>query len=164
MLYQPLTRTTFFSCRLLISGLALIAILLGRLPVEAGEPQIPWECSHYADEAQTRCLNAFLERQQEQIGQLEDRLRRQQDLVGQLQGQVERQAAATAQLQHQLAQPPSTPTVVPQPYVYPYFYASPPLGLGIYLGRPWIGPGFYGYYGRPYGGPRLFHRHYGRHW
>jgi hypothetical protein len=163
MINQPLTRAACFSSRLLILGLAVMVVPLGHLAAEAANPQIPWECSHYTDEAQTRCLNAFIERQQAQIGQLEDRLQRQQDLVGQLKGQVEQETAVTAQLQQQLAPPPVT-TVVPQPYVYPYFYAYPPVGLGIYMGRPWIGPGFYGYYGRPYWGPRFFHRHYGRHW
>jgi hypothetical protein len=164
MVNQPLTRAAFLSSRCLILSLAVMTIPLGRLSAEATNPQIPWECSNYTDEAQTRCLNAFIERQQEQIGQLEDRLQRQQDLVGQLKGQVERQTAATAQLQQQLAQPPATTAIVPQPYIYPPFYAYPPVGVGIYLGRPWIGPGFYGYYGRPYWGPRFFHRHYGRHW
>jgi hypothetical protein len=164
MIKEPLTRAAFLSSRCLILSLAVMTIPLGRLAAEAATPQIPWECSNYTDEAQTRCLNAFIERQQEQIGQLEDRLQRQQDLVGQLKGQVERQTAATAQLQQQLAQPPATTALVPQPYIYPPFYAYPPVGVGIYLGRPWIGPGFYGYYGRPYWGPRFFHRHYGRHW
>lgn len=164
MINHPLTRAAFCSHRLLILSLAVMAIPLARSAAEPANPQIPWECSNYTNEAQTRCLNTFIERQQEQIGQLEDRLRRQQDLVGQLKGQVERQTAATAQLQQQLAQPPATTAIVPQPYVYPYIYAYPPVGLGIYMGRPWIGPGFYGYYGRPYWGPRFFYRHHGRHW
>lgn len=162
MINQPLTRTAFPS-GLLILALAMMVIPLGRSAVEAASSQLPWECSNYADEAQTRCLNAFIERQQEQIGQLEDKLQRQQDLVGQLKGQVERQTAATTQLQQHLAQQPVTTAVVPQSYVYPY-YAYPPVGLGIYLGSPWTGPGFYGYYGRPYWGPRFFYRHHGRHW
>jgi hypothetical protein len=164
MINQPLTRIASFRYRLLILGLAMMVIPLGRSAVEAASPPVPWECSNYTDEAQTRCLNAFIERQQEQIGQLEDKLQRQQDLVGQLQGQVERQTAATSQLQQHLAQAPVTTAVVPQPYVYPYYRAYPPVGLGIYLGPPWVGPGFYGYYGRPYWGPRFFYRHHGRHW
>ncbi|HEU4500959.1 MAG TPA: hypothetical protein VFR82_04850 [Nitrospira sp.] len=127
----------------------------------ASPQQVPWECSNYTDEAQTRCLNAFMERQQEQIGRLESQLQSQQDIVGQLKGQVERQTAATAQLQQQLAQPPVT-TAVPPPYVYPYAFAYPPVGIGLYLGRPWIGPGFYGYYGRPWGQRFYYYGHHGR--
>ena len=128
----------------------------------ASPQQVPWECSNYTDEAQTRCLNAFIERQQEQIGRLESQLQSQQDIVGQLKGQVERQTAATAQLQQQLAQPPVTTAVVPPPYVYPYAFAYPPVGIGLYLGRPWIGPGFYGYYGRPWGQRFYYNGHHGR--
>lgn len=131
----------------------------------AAEFSVPWECSNYTDEAQTRCLNAFIERQQQQIGQLEGRLQAQQEAVGQLKGQIDRQNAATAQLQQQLSQPAPAPTVVLPPYGYPYsYYAYPPVGFGVYLGRPWNGPGFYGYYGRPYWGPGFYYRHHGRHW
>src|SRR4029079_11061136 len=112
---------------------------------------------NYTDEAQHRCLNAFIEHQQEQIAQLEGRVQAQQDLVGQLKGQIDRQAAATSQ-------PPVATAIVPPPYVYPYTYTYPPVGIGLYLGRPWGVPGYYGYYGRPYWGPRFFYRHYGRRW
>jgi hypothetical protein len=128
----------------------------------ASPQQVPWECSNYTDEAQTRCLSAFIERQQEQIGKLESQLQNQQDMVGQLKGQVERQSAATAQLQQQLAQPPVTTTIVPPPYMYPYAFAYPPVGIGLYLGRPWIGPGYYGYYGRPWGPRFYYYGHHGR--
>jgi hypothetical protein len=147
-----------------ILGVVMVGMNVAGLSAQAESPQVPWECSNYTDEAQTRCLNAFIERQQEQIAQLEGRLQAQQDLVGQLKGQVDRQTAATAQLQQQLAQPPVATAVVPPPYVYPYAFAYPPVGLGLYLGRPWIGPGYYGYYGRPYWGPRSYYRHYGRRW
>lgn len=145
-------------------GAVMMASILGGGSAEATSAPVPWECSNYTDEAQTRCLNAFIEHQQEQIGQLEGRLHAQQEMVGQLKSQVDRQNAATAQLQQQLSQPPVTSAIVPPPYVYPYAYAYPPVGIGLYLGRPWIGPGFYGYYGRPYWGPRFFYRRYGRHW
>jgi hypothetical protein len=140
----------------LLAGLHLLSVTN---QATASPQQVPWECSSYTDEAQTRCLNAFIERQQEQIGKLEDQLQSQQDMVGQLKEQVERQTAATAQLQQQLAQPPVTTAIVPPPYMYPYAFAYPPVGLGLYLGRPWIGPGYYGY-GRPWG-PRFYY--YGRH-
>lgn len=147
-----------------ILGVVMVGTNVAGVSAQAESPQVPWECSNYADEAQTRCLNAFIERQQEQIAQLEGRLQAQQDLVGQLKGQVDRQSAATAQLQQQLSQPPAATAVVPPPYVYPYAFAYPPVGIGLYFGRPWIGPGYYGYYGRPYWSPRFYYRHYGRRW
>ena len=143
-----------------VVGMGLLA-----LPVHAASEQVPWECSNYSEEAQTRCLNAFIEQQREQIGKLQGQLQAQQDMVGQLRGQVDRQAAATAQLQQQLTQPPVTTAVVPAPYAYPYVYGYPPVGIGLYFGRPWIyGPGFYGYYGRPFWGPRFYYGYRGRHW
>ena len=149
--------STFFFAAAVLTGMHTTAL--------AADSGVPWECSNYTDEAQRRCLNAFIERQQEQIGQLQGRLQAQQEAMGQLKGQMDRQHAATAQLQQQLSQPPPVSTLVPPPYAYPYgSYAYPPVGFGVYLGRPWIGPGFYGYYGRPYWGPRFFYRHHGRHW
>jgi hypothetical protein len=147
-----------------LSLFTLIGIALFGLPAQAANQQVPWECSNYSEDAQTRCLNAFIEQQREQIGKLEGQLQAQQDMMGQLRGQADRQATATAQLQQQLAQPPVTTSVVPVPYAYPYAYAYPPVGIGLYFGRPWLyGPGFYGYYGRPFWGPR-FYGHRGRHW
>jgi len=163
MLNLALTSSSSFRSRMLVIGVAMIGMSAAPLSAGALDAQVPWECSSYTDDAQTRCLHAYIERQQEHIGQLEGRLQAQQDMVGQLKGQIDRQNAATAQLQQQLSQPPVTTAVVPPPVVYPYAFASPPVGVGIYLGRPWIGPGFYGFYGRPYWGPH-FYRHYGRHW
>jgi hypothetical protein len=159
---KAMTSSVRFTSRMIFLTAATIFVTTV-LAAEAAAP-VPWECSNYTDEAQTRCLNAFIERQQEQIGQLEGRLQSQQEMVGQLKGQIDRQNAATAQLQQQLSQPSVATPVVPPPYVYPYTYVYPPVGLGLYLGRPWSGPGFYGYYGRPYWGPRFYYRHYGRHW
>ncbi|TKS60940.1 MAG: hypothetical protein EWM72_00927 [Nitrospira sp.] len=135
-----------------------LLLLIGALPVRAEIPRVPWECSNYEGDTQTRCLNTFIEFQREKIGQLEGQLQAQQDTVGQLKNQVDRQAAATADLQRQLSDRPTT-TVAPDPYPYVYFH-PPGLGFGLYLGRPWI----YGYgppyYYRPYWGP-LFYRHWG---
>lgn len=164
MITQPVTSCHSLLYRLLLFGVTTCGMTMSGLSVEAAGSNVPWECSTYADEAQTRCLNAFIERQQEQIGQLEGKLQAQQEQTAQLKGQADRQNAATAQLQHQLSQPPVATPVVPPPYIYPYTYAYPPVGFGVYLGRPWIGPGFYGYYGRPYWGPHFYYRHYGRHW
>lgn len=150
--------------RLLISSIGAIGISLLALPSQGASPQVPWECSNYSDEAQTRCLNAFIEQQREQIGKLEGQLQAQQDVVGQLRGQIDRPAAATPPLQQQYIQPPVTTAVVPAPSLYPYGYTYPPFGIGLYLGRPWVyGPGYYGYYGPPFWGPRFFHGHRGRH-
>lgn len=149
---HPSLRTTIW-----VSGLALL-LLIGVLPARAATPQVPWECSNYEGDAQTRCLNTFIEFQREKIGQLEGQLQAQQVTVGQLKDQVDRQAAATANLQRQLSDRPTT-TVAPAPYPFMYFY-PPSLGFGLYLGRPWIygyGPS---YYYRPYWGP-LFYRHWG---
>ena len=74
------------------------------LPALANSQQVPWECSNYSGEAQTRCLNGFIEQQREQINKLEGQLQAQQETVGQLKGQVDQQAAATAALQRQLSQ------------------------------------------------------------
>src|SRR5215475_6530826 len=138
-----------------LSLFTLIGIALFFLSAHAANQQVPWECSNYSGDAQTRCLNAFIEQQREQIGKLEGQLQTQQDMMGQLRGQADRQAAATAQLQQQLAQPPVANTVVPVPYAYPYAY--PPVGIGLYFGRPRLyGPGFYGYYGRTFWGPRFY--------
>lgn len=124
----------------------------------AADLSVPWECSNYSEQAQTRCMNAFIEQQREQIQKLEGQLQAERDAVAGLKSQVERQAAQTSDLQQQLSQRQTT-TVVPTPYAYAY--AFPPVGLGIYLGRPWIyGPP---YYYHPYWGPR-FYGHWGRHW
>jgi hypothetical protein len=153
---------SFAGNRLFVFGVTVIGVGLFALPLHAASPQVPWECSNYSDEAQTRCLNAFIEKQAEQIGKLEGQLQAQQDMVGQLKGQVDRQAATA---QQQSTPPPVTTTIVPAPFAYPYTYAYPPLGIGVYLGRPWIyGPGYYGYYGRPFWGPRFYYGHRGRRW
>jgi hypothetical protein len=103
-------------------------------------------------------MNAFIEQQREQIQKLEGQLQAERDAVAGLKSQVERQTAQTSDLQQQLSQRQTT-AVVPTPYAYTY--AFPPVGLGIYLGRPWIyGPP---YYYHPYWGPR-FYGHWGRRW
>ncbi|HTL61196.1 MAG TPA: hypothetical protein VL261_06080 [Nitrospira sp.] len=163
MIIRSMTSSLGLASRSFLLGTLMIGMHMVSQPADSAAAQVPWECSNYSDEAQTRCLNAFIERQQEQIGQLEGRLQSQQEALGQLRGQIDRQSAAVAQLQQPPLQPPVATGVVPAPYLYPYGYAYPPVGFGLYLGRPWIGPRIYGYYGGPYWGPR-FYRHYGRHW
>jgi hypothetical protein len=161
MITQTTTAFRSSGYRLCVFGLAMVGLAIATVSVEAAE--VPWECSNYSGEAQTRCLNAFIERQQQQIGQLEGRLQSQQEMMGQLKSQIDRQATATPQIQQQLLQPPVTTAIVPPYYPYAFAYpAYPPVGIGLYLGRPWGVPGFYGYYGRPYWGPRFYYRHHGR--
>lgn len=124
----------------------------------AADTSVPWECSNYSEQAQARCMNAFIEQQREQIHRLEGQLQAERDAVAGLRSQIERQAAVTSDLQQQLSQRQTT-TLVPTPYAYTYAY--PPVGLGLYLGRPWIyGPP---YYYHPYWGPRFYGR-WGRRW
>ncbi|ULA63253.1 MAG: hypothetical protein LZF86_100254 [Nitrospira sp.] len=144
---------------LLIAGAAAAALLLAAGLARAESQSVPWECSTYEGEAQTRCLNTFIELQREEIGKLKGQLQAQQSAVEQLKQQSDRQAAATADMQRQIASPP--PIIPVAPYnAYTYVY-PPAVGLGLYLGRP----GFYGYppYYRPhiYWGPR-YYRHWGR--
>jgi len=144
---------------LLVTGISLLLAL----PAWANNGQVPWECSGYSAEAQTRCMQTFIELQREEIGKLKGQLKTQEGTIEQMKQQADRQAAATADMQRQLATPPAVgPTV---PYTYS-LYAYPPVGFGLYFGRPWI-------YGNPYYYPPYFgrHRHFrfhlgpwGRHW
>ena len=156
---MALPHTRLFINSLRIAGAAAAALLLAAGLARAEDQSVPWECSTYEGEAQTRCLHAFIELQREEIGKLKGQLQAQQSTVEQLKQQSDRQAAATADLQRQMAAPP---TIVPSIPYSAYTYVYPPaLGLGLYLGRP----GFYGYpyYNRPhiYWGPR-YYRHRGR--
>ena len=142
-----------------IAGATAAALFLATGLAHAENQPVPWECSTYEGEAQTRCLNTFIELQREEIGKLKGQLQAQQGIVEQLKQQSDRQAAATADMQRQLAAPPA---IVPSAPYSAYTYVYPPaVGLGLYLGRP----GFYGYpyYYAPhiYWGPRHY-RHWGR--
>lgn len=139
----------------LTSSLTMV-LLSAALPARAASLQVPWECSSYEGDAQTRCLNGFIELQREKIGQLEGQLRAQEEAVSQLKSRADRHAAATAELQRQLSDQPAT-TFVPAPYPFTYYY-PPGIGLGLSLGRPWI----YGspYYYGPHWGPR-YYRYWG---
>lgn len=131
------------------------------LPAVAETLQVPWECSNYTGDAQTRCINAFMEAQQKKIAELEGKLQAQEGMVGQLKDQLDRQSTTTADLQRQLAERPST-SIVPVPYSYPYAYGYPfglGLGFGLHLGSAGIYASPYPYY-RHFWGPR-HSRHYG---
>lgn len=154
-----------FHIRLLRRSITTASLVLALVASPSGaEPlQIPWECSNYEGDTQTRCVNAFLEAQQKKIAELEGKLQAQQNAVGQLKDQLDRQASATNDLQRQLAERP-TMNIMPYsyPYPYPYGYAYPPgLGFGLGFGLQFGNAGFYAapYYARPFWG----HRHFG-HW
>jgi uncharacterized coiled-coil protein SlyX len=134
-----------------------VSFVLSTLPTWAETLQVPWECSNYSGDAQTRCVNAFLEAQQKKIAELEGKLQAQEGTVSQLKSQLDRQTTASADLQRQLAERP-TMSVLPAPYPYPYYSYGYPLGLGLGFGLQFGSSGIYAspYY-RPYWGPR----HYG---
>jgi predicted component of type VI protein secretion system len=143
--------------QLLIGAIGIGTVLAG-LPAQASESQTLWECSSYTGDAHTRCLETFAESQRDQIATLQGKLQAQQEAVNHLKDQLDRQASTSADVQRQLAQPPAVVQAVPPLYAYP------PVGLGLYLGRPWIyGPP---YYYRPYVyGPRYYGpRHRGHRW
>jgi uncharacterized coiled-coil protein SlyX len=136
----------------LLTGVIGMGIVLAGLPAQASESQTPWECSNYSGEAHTRCLEAFVESQRDQIATLQGNMQAQQETVNHLKDQMDRQASSSAELQRQLAQPPAVVQAVPPLYAYP------PVGFGLYLGRPWgYGYGGYGYRGY---GPPFFYRPY----
>ena len=158
-----------FHIRLLHRSIATasLALVLVAAPSGAETLQIPWECSNYEGDAQTRCVNAVLEAQQKKIAELEGKLQAQQNTVGQLKDQLDRQASATSDLQRRLAER-STMNVVPYSHSYPYAYnyAYPPtLGLGLGFGLQFGNAGFYAapYYARPFWGHRHFD-YWGHRW
>jgi uncharacterized coiled-coil protein SlyX len=138
--------------QLFLAGAVGAGMVLAWLPVQASEPQAPWECSSYTDAAHSRCVETFLESQRDQIESLQGKIQAQQETVNRLQNQLDRQAATNAELQRQLAQAPAVVRAVPPLYAYA------PVGLGLYLGRPWINGPPYFYrpylYGPHYFGPR----------
>jgi len=137
-----------------LSGVCVLSIVFWSLPVGAADQAIPWECTGFAGEAQSRCVRTVTELQQEKIAQLERDLETQQRTVQQLQQQVTRHATATADLERQLTRKRS------RWYSSPFVQIYPPIGLTLRFGRGTIyggshyyGPRFYGY------GHRRWHRH-----
>src|SRR5215216_3808951 len=63
-------------------------------PVSAEDSNIPWECSNYRGEAQTRCINGLIEDQQNRIAKLEGELQSQQSQMRNLQDQANQQSKA----------------------------------------------------------------------
>jgi hypothetical protein len=127
------------------------------LPSASETLQVPWECSSYAGDAQTRCVNAFMEAQQKRIAELEGKLHAQEGTVNQLKSQLNRRSSTTADLQRQLAERPST-SIGSFPYLHPYAYGYPfglGLGLGLHFGSAGMYASPYPYY-RPFWGPRQY--------
>ena len=86
-----------------VTGACVMSMLIGALPASATERVVPWECSGFGEEAQSRCIRTFAELQEEKIEQLENELKIQQQAVQQLQQQVTRQASVTATIQQKLS-------------------------------------------------------------
>jgi hypothetical protein len=133
-------------------------MVLAGLPAHASESRTPWECSSYTGDAHSRCAAAFAESQRDQIAALQEKLQSRRETVNLLKNQLDRQASTNADLLRQLAQPPAVVQAIPPLYTYPS------VGLGLYLGSPWIygSPLFYRphIYGSHYYGPR----HRGHRW
>ena len=140
-----------------LAGMIGIGMLLAGLPAQASDSPAPWECSSYSGDAHTRCVEAFVELQRNQIAALQEKMKSQEETVNRLKDQLDRQASTSADLQRQLAQRPAVVQAAPPLYSYPS------VGFGLYLGNPWIygspyyySPFFYGprYYGLGYWGHR----------
>ena len=146
----PVCRKAAWLWPRLVAGAIGIGMLLAGLPAQASESQAPWECSSYTGDAHTRCVTAFVELQRDQIAALQEKMKAQEETVNRLKDQLDRQASTNADLQRHLAQPPAVVQAVPPLYAYP------PMGLGLYLGRP-------GIFGSPYYYPPFFYgpRYYG---
>lgn len=131
-------------------GVIGIGMLLAGVPAQASESQTPWECSSYTGDAHTRCVQAFMELQRDQIAALQEKMKAQEETVNRLKTQLDRQASTSADLQRQLTQRPAVVPAAPPIYTYPS------VGFGLYLGSPWI-------YGPPYYYPPFFYgpRYYG---
>ena len=144
----------------LVSICAMVFILW-TFPAFATEQPVPWECSGFTGEAQSRCVRTFTDLQQEKIAKLERDLESQRQTVRQLQSQVTQQASATADLERQLSKRRSRWYGLPSVQIYP------PFGLGLRFGS---GRRFGGslFFGSPYYyGPRFYghgHRRWHRRW
>jgi len=134
-----------------------LIVFLFTTPVGAQESDVPWECSAYSGEAQTRCMRTLLELQQEKIAKLEEQLKAQEGTVNELKEKMDRQEALARREAKVYKKDPRWP---PPPYVAPaaplytpyYGYAAVP-PIGIYVQPPWRYPRYYGYgpgyWGRP---------------
>ncbi|GJL69461.1 MAG: hypothetical protein NPIRA06_20960 [Nitrospirales bacterium] len=155
---------------LLSCGVAL-GLSLSDAHVFAEASTVPWECSEYSVDAQTRCIRTLKELQQRKIDQLAEQLKTQEGIVKQLKKKLDRQEASDLSQVQTSQQNFRYRSPYISPYAYSYGYAQfPP--IGIYLQPPWAyprnygyGPGYWGYgppalgYGFRFGGG---HHHYHR--
>ena len=129
-------------------------VLMSGAHVIAQAPNVPWECSEYTGEAQTRCMHVLLELQQNHIAKLEAQLNAQERTVNDLKEKVDRQEAFASRDARVNKQVPRYPLI-------PYAYA-PLRPLGIYLQPPWTVSRYYGVGSGYWGQPGLsFHFRYG---
>ena len=138
---------------LLICGV-WVGLSMRDLQAFAEATNVPWECSGYSGDAQTRCMTALMKLQQEKIDKLAEQLKAQEGTVNQLKEKLDRQEAlALSQVQASKQNSRYRPPYV-SPYAYSYGssygYAQFPPN-GIYLQSPWGYPRYYGY-GRGYWG------------
>ncbi len=151
-----------FPCRYFVltssfSGLCVLGMVFWSVSSSAAEQAVPWECTGFTGEAQSRCTRTFTELRQEKIAKLEKELEFQKQKTQQYQQQLAQQASTTAKLERKLSRKRS------RWYNSPSLHVFPPLSLGLHFGRD----RFFGgslFYGNPrYYGPR-FYRHGYRRW
>ncbi|MCP9438811.1 MAG: hypothetical protein NHB36_02895 [Nitrospira sp.] len=141
-------------CTALTASWIAILLLIPGPSSSAESLSVPWECSSYTGDVQTRCINTLSELQREKIAQLENQLRAQQNAVSQLKAQIDRQEAATEALQREVA---ARPAIQFAPIIYPpipFVTLQSHTGFWLSLGHSWaFGPP---YYYRPWWGPRYY--------
>ncbi len=141
-----------------LSVLCVLGMMFWSVSVSAADQAVPWECTGFTGEAQSRCTRTFTELQQEKIAKLELELEFQKQKNQQFQQQLAQQASSTAKLERKLTRKRS------RWYNSPSLYIYPPIGLNFHYGRDRFFGGslFYGK-SRHYG-PRFFGQgHRGRH-
>ncbi len=151
----------YFALNRSLSGLCILGMMFWSVSAGAADQAVPWECTGFAGEAQSRCTRTFTELRQEKIAKLEQELKFQEQKNQQIQQQLSQQASTAAKLERKLTRKRSRWYNSPSVQIYP------PLGLGLRFGRGRFFGGslFYGnprYYGRSfYGrhGYRSWHRH-----
>jgi hypothetical protein len=131
----------------LVSGVGLV-LSMSAPHTWAEATNVPWECSEYSGDAQTRCMTTLMKLQQEKIDKLPEQLKAQEGTVSQLKEKLDRQEAAVLSQVQFSKQHSSYPPPYVSAYAYPsgysYVYAQVP-PLGIYLQPPWRYPRYYGY-------------------
>lgn len=141
-----------------------LGMLLGGVSVFGADDIVPWECTGYSGEAQTRCMKTLLELQQEKIAQLEAQLKIQEGTMSELKQRMDRQeAVARKEAQTFRPDPRYLPPAYDAWYGVPYAYGAPLFpSVGLYMGTPWRYPGYWGYGPGYWGRPGLnFHFRFG---